>query len=30
MPLSWIERRIEHMAATMHGRAQIADLEAAR
>ena len=29
MPLKWIEGRIEHMSATMHGRAQIADLEAA-
>ena len=29
MPLSWSETRIEHMAATMHGRAQIADLQAA-
>jgi carbon-monoxide dehydrogenase large subunit len=28
-PLSWSETRIEHMQATMHGRAQIADLEAA-
>jgi aerobic carbon-monoxide dehydrogenase large subunit len=29
MPLSWSETRVEHMATTMHGRAQIADLEAA-
>ena len=29
MPLSWSETRIEHMSATMHGRAQVADLEAA-
>jgi aerobic carbon-monoxide dehydrogenase large subunit len=29
MPLRWVETRIEHMAATTHGRAQIADMEAA-
>jgi aerobic carbon-monoxide dehydrogenase large subunit len=29
VPLRWIESRVEHMAATTHGRAQIADLEAA-
>jgi carbon-monoxide dehydrogenase large subunit len=29
LPLRWVETRIEHMVATTHGRAQIADLEAA-
>src|SRR5262245_5995613 len=29
MPLRWVETRIEHMVATTHGRAQIAELEAA-
>jgi len=29
MPLRWCETRTEHMLATTHGRAQIADLEAA-
>jgi carbon-monoxide dehydrogenase large subunit len=29
MPLKWVETRLEHMAATNHGRAQVADLEAA-
>src|SRR5881296_120434 len=29
MPLRWTETRIEHMMATTHGRAQVADLEAA-
>jgi carbon-monoxide dehydrogenase large subunit len=29
MPLRWVETRIEHMMATTHGRAQIAELEAA-
>ncbi|MFL5805970.1 MAG: xanthine dehydrogenase family protein molybdopterin-binding subunit, partial [Roseiflexaceae bacterium] len=29
VPLRWIESRVEHMVATTHGRAQIADLEAA-
>jgi carbon-monoxide dehydrogenase large subunit len=29
MPLRWVETRIEHMVATTHGRAQIADIEAA-
>ncbi len=29
LPLQWVETRIEHMSATMHGRAQIVDLEAA-
>jgi carbon-monoxide dehydrogenase large subunit len=29
LPLRWIETRVEHMSATTHGRAQIADLEAA-
>src|SRR6266540_1298118 len=29
MPLRWTETRVEHMMATTHGRAQVADLEAA-
>src|SRR5256886_1655084 len=29
MPLRWVETRLEHMMATTHGRAQVADLEAA-
>jgi carbon-monoxide dehydrogenase large subunit len=29
IPLRWVEGRIEHMQATTHGRAQIADYEAA-
>src|SRR5437773_5927520 len=29
LPLKWIETRVEHMQATTHGRAQVADLEAA-
>jgi len=29
MPLRWVETRVEHMLATTHGRAQVADLEAA-
>jgi carbon-monoxide dehydrogenase large subunit len=29
MPLRWVESRIEHMMATTHGRAQIAELSAA-
>ncbi|HEV8584383.1 MAG TPA: molybdopterin cofactor-binding domain-containing protein, partial [Methylomirabilota bacterium] len=29
LPLRWTETRIEHMVATTHGRAQVADLEAA-
>jgi carbon-monoxide dehydrogenase large subunit len=29
LPLRWVETRVEHMVATTHGRAQIADLEAA-
>jgi len=29
MPLRWTETRLEHMMATTHGRAQVADLEAA-
>lgn len=29
MPLRWVETRLEHMQATTHGRAQIADYEAA-
>src|SRR2546428_2830072 len=29
MPLRWVETRVEHMMATTHGRAQVADLEAA-
>jgi carbon-monoxide dehydrogenase large subunit len=29
MPLKWVETRVEHMTATTHGRAQVADLEAA-
>ncbi len=29
IPLRWVETRIEHMTATTHGRAQVADLEAA-
>jgi carbon-monoxide dehydrogenase large subunit len=29
IPLRWIETRVEHMLATTHGRAQVADLEAA-
>src|SRR5207302_3467461 len=28
-PLKWVETRVEHMQATTHGRAQVADLEAA-
>jgi carbon-monoxide dehydrogenase large subunit len=28
-PLKWVETRVEHMTATTHGRAQVADLEAA-
>src|SRR5213596_284719 len=28
-PLRWVETRLEHMLATTHGRAQVADLEAA-
>jgi aerobic carbon-monoxide dehydrogenase large subunit len=28
-PLKWVETRVEHMLATTHGRAQVADLEAA-
>ena len=28
-PLKWVETRVEHMVATTHGRAQVADLEAA-
>jgi aerobic carbon-monoxide dehydrogenase large subunit len=29
MALKWVETRVEHMVATTHGRAQVADLEAA-
>ena len=29
MPLRWVETRIEHMMATTHGRAQVAEYEAA-
>jgi carbon-monoxide dehydrogenase large subunit len=29
LPLRWSESRVEHMLATTHGRAQVADLEAA-
>ncbi len=29
LPLRWVESRLEHMTATTHGRAQIADIEAA-
>ena len=29
MPLRWVETRIEHMVATTHGRAQVAEYEAA-
>jgi len=29
LPLRWVETRLEHMAATTHGRAQVADIEAA-
>lgn len=29
IPLRWVETRLEHMAATTHGRAQVADVEAA-
>ncbi len=29
LPLRWVESRLEHMTATTHGRAQIADVEAA-
>lgn len=29
MPLRWTETRVEHMMATTHGRAQVAELEAA-
>jgi carbon-monoxide dehydrogenase large subunit len=29
MPLRWVESRIEHMVATTHGRAQIAEMSAA-
>lgn len=29
VPLRWIEGRVEHMAATTHGRAQVAEYEAA-
>jgi carbon-monoxide dehydrogenase large subunit len=29
IPLRWVETRVEHMMATTHGRAQVADLEAA-
>ena len=29
VPLRWVETRIEHMVATTHGRAQVADIEAA-
>jgi carbon-monoxide dehydrogenase large subunit len=29
IPLKWVETRVEHMLATTHGRAQVADLEAA-
>jgi carbon-monoxide dehydrogenase large subunit len=29
MPLRWVETRIEHMIATTHGRAQVAEYEAA-
>src|SRR5207247_950414 len=29
IPVRWTETRIEHMVATTHGRAQVADLEAA-
>ena len=29
VPLKWVETRVEHMVATTHGRAQVAELEAA-
>jgi carbon-monoxide dehydrogenase large subunit len=29
VPLRWVEGRVEHMLATTHGRAQVADVEAA-
>jgi aerobic carbon-monoxide dehydrogenase large subunit len=29
VPLKWVETRVEHLMATTHGRAQVADLEAA-
>jgi carbon-monoxide dehydrogenase large subunit len=29
VPLKWVETRVEHMVATTHGRAQVADCEAA-
>jgi carbon-monoxide dehydrogenase large subunit len=29
LPLRWVETRLEHMAATSHGRAQVADLDLA-
>jgi carbon-monoxide dehydrogenase large subunit len=29
IPLRWVETRVEHMTATTHGRAQVADVEAA-
>ena len=29
MPLRWVESRLEHMAATTHGRAQVFDLDLA-
>lgn len=29
MPMRWVETRLEHMVATTHGRAQVADLEMA-
>jgi carbon-monoxide dehydrogenase large subunit len=29
IPLKWVETRLEHMAATNHGRGQVAELEAA-